>query len=90
MFMEQIGPNDGILIDQGKDSRINAAIHMLFMRFKIAVIWISSEKTIVDKTIAKPWRLAYVPVKPARYILETDAKYAEHYKQGDRLDFYYE
>jgi uncharacterized membrane protein (UPF0127 family) len=90
MFKKIFGPEDSLLIDQGMDSRINSAIHMLFMNFEIAAIWIDSNHVVVDATAAKPWKLAYVPSKPARYVLETHIHRLGQYLPGDQVKFHYE
>jgi len=90
MFKDRMDDQDSILIDQGFDSRINSAIHMLFMKFEIAAIWINSDKLVVDVKIAKPWRIAYMPAQSARYILETQPKFASNFSSGDQLEFIYE
>lgn len=90
MFKKTMGDDDSILIDQGLESRINSAIHMLFMNFEITVVWINSQQEVVDVKVAKPWMLACVPQQPARYILETHLKLAESFKPGDELVINYE
>jgi len=64
---------------------MNASIHMLFMRFDIAAIWINSAKKVVDVQIAKRWHLAYLPARPARYILETHVSQADNFQIGDQI-----
>lgn len=71
MLRPAIAPNEGLLFDEGRDLRLNASIHMFFMRFPIAVIWINSDLRVVDTCQAFPWRPYYAPSRPARYILET-------------------
>jgi uncharacterized protein len=75
----------GILIDEKTDSRVNTSIHMFFMRFDIAVIWINSNYTVVDSTIARRWAPYYAPARPARYILETHPGRIYDFKPGDRV-----
>lgn len=85
MMVDQISVNGGALLVEDKDSRVNASIHMLFMRFDIAAIWINGENKVVDVQIAKRWRLAYLPAQPARYILETHVTQANNFKIGDQI-----
>lgn len=54
MLRPAIAPNEGLLFDEGRDSRLNASIHMFFMRFPIAVIWINSDLRVVDTCQAFP------------------------------------
>lgn len=87
MFKKKISDFEGLLLVQNTDSRINSAIHMLFMKFEIAVIWIDSEYTVVDKTLAKPWKLAIFPVRPARYTLECHPDRLSEFHIGEKLEF---
>jgi uncharacterized membrane protein (UPF0127 family) len=88
MFRKRLDPDDGLLLVQGKrDSRIDTSIHMLFVPFDLSVFWINTDMTVVDKIIAKSWRLAYVPAKPACYILEIHPDRWEDYQVGDKVEF---
>jgi uncharacterized membrane protein (UPF0127 family) len=90
MFRKNLGINEGILIDQGSLSRVNSAIHMLFMRFDIAVIWLNNDFHIVDKVLGKKWYPFYIPKKPARYVLETHPDAINHFAIGEHLEIKYE
>lgn len=70
MFRSNLPRNEGLLLVINRDSRADSSIHMFFVSFALAVLWINSNMEIVDKVIAKPWRPAYFPVRPARYTLE--------------------
>jgi uncharacterized membrane protein (UPF0127 family) len=85
MLQAKITTNGGALLVEDGDSRMNASIHMLFMRFDIAAIWINSKHTVVDVQIAKRWRLAYLPAQPARFILEAHVAQAENFRIGDHI-----
>ncbi|HEY4693788.1 MAG TPA: DUF192 domain-containing protein [Bellilinea sp.] len=87
MLQDNIGLNGGALLVEDKDSRMNASIHMLFMRFDIAAIWINSDNQVVDVQVARRWRLAYLPVQPARYILEAHVSQADNFHVGDQITF---
>ncbi|MDK1029376.1 MAG: DUF192 domain-containing protein [Anaerolineae bacterium] len=87
-FRKQLATDDGLLLVQGnRDSRIETSIHMLFVPFELSVFWIDSTLVVVDKVIAKPWRLAYLSTKPARYILEIHPDRRDDYRVGDRVKF---
>jgi len=90
MFRARLDPDDGLLLVQGRDSRLDASIHMLFVPFDLNVIWINSDMQVVDKVIAKPWRPAYFPEGPARYILEIHPDRWEEYRAGERVEFIHE
>jgi len=70
MFAPSINPNEGLLFRENGESRIDSSIHMLFMNFDIAVIWMDRDFQVVDAKLAKRWRLAYVPAA-AQFTLET-------------------
>jgi uncharacterized membrane protein (UPF0127 family) len=59
---------------------------MLFVSFDLSVIWIDSELQIVDKVLAKSWRLAYFSKKPARYVLEIHPDRWGEYELGDTVE----
>jgi uncharacterized membrane protein (UPF0127 family) len=90
MFRARLEPNEGLLLVQGRDSRLDASIHMLFVPFDLNVVWINSDMQVVGKVIAKPWRLAYFPKRPARYILEIHPERWEEYRTGERVEFIHE
>jgi uncharacterized membrane protein (UPF0127 family) len=87
MFRKRLEPDDGLLLVQGKhDSRIDTSIHMLFVPFDLTVVWINTDMTVVDKVIAKAWRPAYAPAKPACFILEIHPGRWDDYQVGDKVE----
>jgi uncharacterized membrane protein (UPF0127 family) len=87
MFTKSIPENYGLLLVQGSDSRLNASIHMMFMWMDLAVIWIDGEYSVVDIVLARRWKLAYLPKKPARYVLETEVSNLKDFNIGDKVCF---
>lgn len=87
MFRPRLSPDEGLLLVENRDSRLNTSIHMLFVPFDLAVFWINSDMTVVDKVIAKSWRPAYFPKADARYTLELHPRRWEDYAIGDRVEF---
>jgi uncharacterized membrane protein (UPF0127 family) len=87
MLQKEIKPSEGLVFDEFKDTKINTAIHMLFMRFPIGVLWANSDHVIVSKVYAKPWRLIYSPEKPARYVIEVHPEVLNYYQVGDTIIF---
>ena len=87
MFRKSLEDGEGLLMVEAFASRMNTSIHMLFMNFPIAVVWLDKEFRVVDTVIAKPWRLAYVPAKPAVLTLEALPEMAGRISVGDQLAF---
>ena len=85
MFRSALPADSGILLVGDRDSRLDAAIHMLFVGFGLAVFWINSEFQVIDKVLAQPWRAAYVPRRPARYVLELHPDHFRDYEIGDKV-----
>jgi len=87
MFRSRLEPDDGLLLVQGKrDSRIDTSIHMLFVPFDLTAVWINTDMMVVDKIIAKAWRPAYAPAKPACFILEIHPERWDDYQIGDKVE----
>lgn len=84
-FHPPLTPYEGILLVQGRESRLDTSIHMLGVFFDLAVVWINAQYEVVDVKLARSWRLAYFPAAPAQYILELDAQYLHAFKVGDRV-----
>ena len=87
MFQLELTPNEGLLLVNGKESRIDSSIHMLFVPFDLAVFWINSKMQVVDKVIAKSWRPVYLPSRAARYTLEIHSSRFGDYNIGDLVEF---
>lgn len=85
MFSKPIPKEGGIIMDEKFSSKMNAAIHMLFVNFPITVLWLDPDLVVVDKVLAKPWRPAYVPKAPARWVVELHASRMDDFAEGDHL-----
>jgi uncharacterized membrane protein (UPF0127 family) len=87
MFRSRLAHDQGLLLVEARDSRMDTAIHMLFVFMDLAVVWINSDLTVVDTVLARAWRPAYVPRRPARYILEITPGRLNEFKVGDAIRF---
>lgn len=85
MFTKKLAEDEGLLLVQHSDSKVNASIHMMFMEMDLAVIWINSAFLVVDKVLARRWKPAYLPKSPAKYVLETGASHLSEYNVGDTI-----
>jgi uncharacterized membrane protein (UPF0127 family) len=87
MFRANLPTDEGLLFVTRSESVVNTTIHMFFMRFAIGVVWLDARGVVVHKTLAKPWRPAYAPSRPAQYYLEANPHVLEHVQVGDVLTF---
>jgi len=86
-FHPRLSRDEGLLLVGKRDSRLDSSIHMLFVSFDLSVIWINSDMRVVDKVLAKSWRLAYFSKQPARYVLEIHPDRWGDYEIGDVVQF---
>jgi uncharacterized membrane protein (UPF0127 family) len=87
MFRSHLGPDAGLLLVGKRDARLDASIHMFFVPFDLAVFWIDTNLTVVDKILARSWRPAYLPKQPACYILELHPRRLDDYQIGHKVKF---
>lgn len=87
MFRRELPSDEGLLFVTNSESVVNTTIHMFFMRFSIGVIWMDKRGVVVHKALAKPWRPAYAPSKPAQYYLEANVDVLDRVQVGDVLSF---
>ena len=87
MFTPDLPEHHGLLLVQGSDSRVNSSIHMMFMRMNLAVFWINSQFEVVDRVLARKWKLIYVSSQPARYVLEAGTDCLDSFDIGDKVQF---
>jgi hypothetical protein len=85
MLRRRLAPAEGLLFVEAGESRMGASIHMLFVFFPIAVIWLQEDGMVVDKVLARPFRPFYAPQAPARYYLEADPALLDVVEVGERL-----
>ncbi len=78
----------GLLFRWPREGRLETAIHMLFMRFPIAVIWLNGAQKVVDARLARPWVDFLVPRAPARYVLELHPARLKDFTLGDHIAWY--
>lgn len=86
-FRRTLSQDEGLVLVESQDSRVSTAIHMLFVFFDLGIIWVNDAGEIVDKTVARPWRLAYAPQAPARYVIELHPSLLDQVQVGDHLRF---
>lgn len=89
-FRAQLAPEEGLVLVESRDSRIETAIHMLFVWTDLAVAWVNSQNEVVDTVLAKSWRPFYGPARPARYVIEYHPARHGDLRVGDRVAFYHD
>ena len=86
-FRRKLAADEALLLVGERENRLETAIHMLFVFFPIATIWLDQEGRVVDTCLARPFRLIYVPRGPAKDILEGPPELLERVALGDLLRF---
>lgn len=87
MLSKQITPTEGLLFVGERQSVMDSSIHMFFMRFALAIIWLDTEKRVVDRKLALPWRPYYAPRSASLFTIETHPERISEFSIGDQLDF---
>ncbi|MBN1583213.1 MAG: DUF192 domain-containing protein [Anaerolineae bacterium] len=87
MFRRALDPSEAFVFVYPRESIAEMTIHMFFVFFPIAVLWLDSKRRVVDKTIAKPFRPFYAPKQAAQYFVEGVPALLERVKIGDTLTF---
>ena len=87
MFRSRLDLDDGLLLVEKRNSRLDTSIHMFFVPFDLAVFWINSDMIVVDKIVAKSWRPAYFPKADAQFTLEVHPNRFWDYEIGDKDEF---
>lgn len=87
MFRRSLAEDEGLIFVYARESVLETSIHMLFMAFPIAAVWLDGEGRVVDKALAKPWRLAYAPRRAAQYVIEARPVLLERVQIGEKLTF---
>jgi uncharacterized membrane protein (UPF0127 family) len=86
-FHHNLAMDEGKLLVERHDNRVDTSIHMMFVWTDLTVAWINSENEVVDVVLAKAWRPFYAPARPARYILEIHPARFGEFKVGDHVEF---
>ena len=86
-FRGPLGEDEGLLLVGSRENRADAAIHMFFVFFPIAAIWLDRDGRVVDAQLARPFRPLYVPRGPALHVLEGPPAILDQVQIGDRLQF---
>ena len=86
-FRRKLQSGEALILVHPKEGVRSTSIHMFFVFFPIAAVWINSEGVITSAQLAKPWRPYYASPTPACYILETAPEFLDNISVGDEVDF---
>ena len=86
-FRRRLNPGEALILVKDKDSIANSSIHMFFVFFPIAAIWINKKGKVTSAQLAKPWRPYYASDEPAAYVIETSPYILDKVAAGDILQF---
>ena len=84
-FRSRLKPGEALILVYPREGV--RTIHMLFVFFPIAAVWINSQGVITSAQLAKPWRPFYASSTPACYVLETAPEFLDNISVGDEVDF---
>src|SRR3990172_5449589 len=87
MFRKKLAVDHGLLIEFSKVLG-SKAIHGFFMRFNLDLIFIDTDKKVVDICTLRPWSV-YNPARECAWVLEVNEWFIEekNVKKGDVLSF---
>ncbi len=86
-FKRSLQLDEGLLLIQKRENKLDAAIHMLFVWFDITAVWINNAQQVVDVRLARRWCPVYIPKRSARYVLEVAASRIDDFRIGDQVHF---
>ncbi len=87
MFRHGIGPDVAYVFVGARESIAEATIHMFFVFFPIAVLWLDAQKRVVDVALARPFRPYYAPHHPAQFFVEGVPGLLDQVHVGDELSW---
>ncbi len=87
MFRRAIDPDEGLVLAETRSSIAATSIHMFFVPFDIAAIWLDEDFHIVHKALARSWRPYYASPRAARYVLEGPPALLDRVAIGETLRF---
>jgi uncharacterized membrane protein (UPF0127 family) len=87
MFRADLEIYSGIALQVNPPGVVNASIHMFFMYFDIAVVWIDKNMRVVDTNLAKKWRPYYAPKTAASYTIELHKDRLSDFQINDQVEF---
>ena len=88
MFRRAIDPDETMVFCLPRTGIREAGVHMLFVPFAIALIWLDEGCRVVEGVVARPWQVGYRPTVPSRYFVEAHPSRLNLVQEGDRLKWW--
>lgn len=86
-FRRRLREGEALVLVHLEEGVLQSSIHMFFVFFPIAAIWIDSMGRVTSTQLARPWRPYYASPKPAQYVLETAPELLSQISVGDEFNF---
>jgi uncharacterized membrane protein (UPF0127 family) len=86
-FRGRLAPDEGLILVEARAGIASTSIHMFFVRFDIAAVWLNDDRRAVHTALARAGRPYYASPIPARYVLEGPPALLDRVAVGDRLNF---
>ncbi len=88
MFTKPLKHGEAIILEASEEGILETTLHMLFVFYPIDILWLDSNKKIVDiKRRVLPFRPWIVPKNPAKFVIELKSGSTKPLKIGDVLGF---
>jgi uncharacterized membrane protein (UPF0127 family) len=80
-------PGEALVLVENRDSIASSSIHMFFVFFPIAAIWVNRHGKVTHKQLAVPWQPFCASPEPARYVIEAAPELLDRVSVGEHFDF---
>ena len=87
MFRRAIAADEGLVLVETRSSIAATSIHMFFVPFDIAAVWLDENFQVVHTVLAKSWRPYYASPQATRYVLEGPPALLDRITIGETLRF---
>jgi len=87
MFEQEKNFDYALVFELPSETRFGASVHMMFVFFPIDIVFLDSQKRVVDKATLNPWEMNYIPKKAAKYFVELPKGKAKNIRLGNRLEW---
>jgi len=86
-FRRAPAADEGLLLVEKRAGIAATSIHMFFVGFDIAAVWLDNDRRVVHTALARSWRPYYASPVPARYVLEGPPDLLRRVVAGEQLRF---